>query len=585
GDATSGEISRIMSTFIAVVLFLVIILDRFGGSLRTALLATLAREAELEQLRAGLEETVAARTAALTRALAAAEEARAAADHANQLKTRFLANMSHELRTPLNAILNFTDMVGLPRFGPLTEGQRELQQRVLASAEHLLGLINDILDLAKIEAGRMDLLYETVDLSALLRSMMSTAAGLTNDKGLQLILDVPDDLPPVRIDKTRIRQVLLNLLSNAAKFTEHGSITLQARILPDSLIEVAVVDTGIGIEPADHGMVFEEFRQVQDSNTRSYGGTGLGLPISRRLIEMHGGQMAMDSAPGRGSTFAFTLPMLIPLPPLPRPALEAALAGPLAQIPGPADGAQPLVVVVDDDPDAQAILGQQLTGAGYAIHPILDSRAALAAISAIQPRLVILDVQMPHVDGWAVLNQLRGDAATAAIPVMMCTIVDEQRQGVLLGASDYVLKPVRKDDFLGRVRRWLDQPAPVLVVDDDADARRIAREALESQGYAVREAANGAAALARLAESKPALIILDLMMPVMDGFEVLQWLDGHPDYQGIPVIVVSARDLTPDEAAWVRTRACEHLQKGQVTNDRLLRHIHHCIQAGQTPAA
>ena len=552
---------------------LTLLVGRFGQALQRALWQARSREQELEQLRDSLEVKVVERTTDLAQAVAVAQEARAAADEANQLKTRFLANMSHELRTPLNAILNFTDMLGLPRFGPLTERQQDLQQRVLANAEHLLGLINDILDLAKIEAGRMDLFYETVNLSTLLQSIMSTAIGLTKDKGLRLTLDAPHDLPPVWIDKTRVRQVLLNLLSNAAKFTDQGAITVRAHARPDGMVELAVQDTGIGIDPANQALIFEEFRQVQDANTRTYGGTGLGLPISKRLVAMHGGQMWMESTPGSGSTFVFTIPTTA-RPPKTSPSPED-IAAPYPLALQTAD--QPLVVVVDDDPDAQAILGQQLTSGGYAVQPVLDSRQALETVLRTQPRLVILDVQMPQLDGWAVLSQLRSTFATAAIPVIMCTIVDEQRLGVMLGASDFVLKPVRQEDFLARVQRWVDQPASVLIVDDDADARQILRTALETHGYQVREATNGAEALVALEDTRPALLVLDLMMPIMDGFEVLKRLDTDAAYRDMPVLVVSARDLSPEEAQWVRTRSCEYLQKGLVTNEQFLQHIHQCV--------
>jgi signal transduction histidine kinase/DNA-binding response OmpR family regulator len=580
GVVERSTLIRAIGGFISITVILVVLVDRFGGSLRRALELTLLREQELEQLRAGLEITVAERTtelraanADLQRAKRAADSARQVAEEANDLKTKFLANMSHELRTPLNAILNFTDMLSLPRFGSLSERQQDLQKRVLSNADHLLGLINDILDLAKIEAGRMDLFYEAVDLRALLHGVMATAIGLTKDKGLTLTLDAPQELPVLQADKTRVRQVLLNLLSNAAKFTDAGTITLRVRIRSDAMIELAVQDSGIGIAPDDQALIFEEFRQVQEESTRNYSGTGLGLPISRRLVAMHGGQMWLESTPGVGSTFSFTLPLIGPPVERQPPAGAIPLSQPGAQL----SQAQALVVVVDDDPDAQAILGLHLGSAGFAVHQVLDSRQACEAIERLQPQLVILDVQMPYLDGWAVLSQLRAAPATAGIPVMICTIVDEQRLSGLMGASDYVTKPVRQDDFLARVRRWVSQPATVLVADDDAEARHILRTMLEDQGFVVREAGNGAEVLEELANARPALLVLDLMMPIMDGFEVLKYLADDGDACDLPVLVVSARDLSPAEAQWIRTRSCEYLQKGMLSAQQFLQQVRQCI--------
>jgi signal transduction histidine kinase len=288
--------------------------DEFGElarSFSSMIHALRSRESELQeqvdqtrQLNADLDARVATRTEELARAKEVAEEA-------NRMKTQFLANMSHELRTPLNAILNFTRFLSKERYGPLTARQQDLQQRVLANGEHLLGLINDILDLAKIESGRVELVREATDLRPILNGVMATAIGLTKDKHILLNLEVPDELPLVNIDKTRIRQVLLNLLSNAAKFTHHGVISLRVALQDEQTLCIIVQDTGIGIAREHQRQVFEEFRQVQSEDTREYGGTGLGLPISRQLVEMHGGQIWLDSTPGIGSAFSFTLPCVI----------------------------------------------------------------------------------------------------------------------------------------------------------------------------------------------------------------------------------------------------------------------------------
>jgi CheY-like chemotaxis protein len=475
------------------------------------------------------------------------------------MKTQFLANMSHELRTPLNAIMNFTRFMSKERYGSLTERQQELQQRVLFNADHLLGLINDILDLAKIEAGHMDLMREETDLTPLLQGVMSTTVGLTKDKGLALETDIAEDLPPVFIDKTRIRQVLLNLLSNAAKFTDAGSITLSAQ--PNNgFVTIAVCDTGIGIPFDQQRLVFEEFRQVQGDLSRSYQGTGLGLPISRRLVELHGGTMWLTSEPGHGSVFSFTVPV-VEYPNAVAPAMPVFAS------------TDPLIVVVDDDPESQRILGEYLHSAGYAVHMVTDSRQAAAVVQEVQPQLVLLDIFMPHLDGWEVLAQIREQMATSHIPVAICSIGDQQRLGLSLGANDYLVKPVQEDALRSLVSRWVQSSATVLVVDDDAEARQIVRTILEESGHRVLEAADGSAGLAMLAQNSVQLVVLDLMMPQFDGFAVLDQIRADPAKDDLAVLVLSAKDLTPDERRWLAERTQAQLQKGASAVVDLRTHI------------
>jgi signal transduction histidine kinase/CheY-like chemotaxis protein len=616
--AERSDIIRTIATFTGCFAFLVVIVDRFGGSLRAALALALARGQELEQLRAGLEITVDERTAELRaantelqQAKQAADSARQVAEEANQFKTQFLANMSHELRTPLNAIINFTDFMGAPRYGTLTERQQELQQRVLNNAEHLLGLINDILDLTKIEAGRMELFREPTDLARMLRGVMATTIGLTKDKGLALDLDLPDDLPTVNGDKTRIRQVLLNLLSNAAKFTEEGGISVRAYVdqrppttdhpttdretrrqgdvananlfvspspgllgsqasvvgRQPSFVVVEVQDTGIGIAPEHQHLVFEEFRQIDGELTRQHQGTGLGMPISKRLVEMHGGQMWFESTPGVGTTFYFTIPVYEMVSP------AAAMIDS-----SPMDTGAALVLVVDDDLVAQQILHHHLTSAGYTVRVVSDSREALPTIEQLQPHLVILDLQMPHKDGWEVLTELRMTPTTADIPVVLSSIIDEQRLGLALGANDYLVKPVRAERLLAVVRRWLGPASSVLVIDDESESRQILRGILEAAEYQVREADNGRSGLAAVQASAPDLIVLDLMMPELDGFQVLAQLRADPQHARLPVIVVTARDLTAQEQAWLRERAQVAIQKSQFTPTDFVAQLQHIIR-------
>ncbi|HJZ46392.1 MAG TPA: response regulator [Roseiflexaceae bacterium] len=527
-----------------------------------ALRASIVANAALRQLNEQLEQRVGERTAdlaaanqALRAANALAEQARAAAEEANFYKTRFLTNMSHELRTPLNAIINFAHFLGDPEYGQITDQQQMFQSRILYNGEHLLGLINDILDLSKIEAGKMDLVSEVVELDPLFHGVMSTAAGLTKEKGLVLELDVADGLPAVWIDKTRIRQVLLNLLSNAAKFTDRGGITLRACATGDGFVRVSVQDSGPGIAPEHQERVFEEFQQVQGDLDRTHAGTGLGLPISKRLIELHSGRMWLESTPGAGATFSFTIPVATPGRQERRKSTTADAA--------PASmAAASLIAVIDDDADSQQILRTILGAAGYQVYSILDSRTALAELDRVRPAMIILDLNMEPLDGWTLLAQLRADARLAAIPVVICSITDPsgERVGLLANVVASLPKPVRSEELLALVQRRA-PPAHILVIDDDADARQMLRAMLERLGHVISEASSGRIALALIPELHPDLILLDLMMPEMDGFEVIEHMSEMPAAAHVPVVVVTAKNLDAEEQNWLRERTRHCCQK------------------------
>jgi signal transduction histidine kinase/CheY-like chemotaxis protein len=526
-----------------------------------ALRSSIAANAELQRLNEELEQRVAERTADLESANQRLLAAKEAAEEANRYKSRFLANMSHELRTPLNAILNFADFLGDREYGPVTEQQHMFQSRIIYNGEHLLGLINDILDLSKIEAGRVELLREPADLRPLFQGVMSTAVGLTREKGLALTLEAADDLPLVLIDKTRIRQVLLNLVSNAAKFTEKGGITVRAYLdrgpaadggSPSVVIEVR--DTGIGIAPEHQERIFDEFQQIQDEYNRAYQGTGLGLPISKHLVELHGGRIWLESARGAGSRFFFTLPV------------AASAAAPdehrsraAADV---AAGDRHLITVIDDDPDSQRILRHILDRAGYQVRSILESQGALDELRRETPALIILDLKMGPLDGWALLGQLNRDPRLASVPVVICSVLDASNEqlGLLPNVAAYLPKPVRQEDVIGLVRLIAPSGA-VLVVDDDADARQVLRHAIEKFSYQVIEAANGPIALALVPEIHPSLIVLDLMMPQMDGFTVLEQLREMPAAAHVPVVVVTAQELDEAQLAWLRERTRHCFEK------------------------
>jgi signal transduction histidine kinase/DNA-binding response OmpR family regulator len=514
-----------------------------------ALRASLAANTALQLLNTELEQRVADRTTDLAAANHSLLEAKEAAEQANHYKTRFLASMSHELRTPLNAIINFAHFLADTEYGPVTEQQQMFQSRILYNGEHLLGLINDILDLSKIEAGKMELACETADLHPLFHGVMSTAVGLTKDKGLSLEFEADDELPPVWIDKTRIRQVLLNLLSNAAKFTDRGGITVRAHAA-DGFVQIAVQDTGIGISLEDQARVFEEFQQVQDNLDRSYQGTGLGLSISKRLVEMHGGRMSLESAPGAGSIFSFTIPIVS----------SARQTDEVAEPDG--EGRSPLIMVIDDDVDSQRILRTMLEAAGYQVQGILDSQVALAELRRTPPALIVLDLRMEPLDGWTLLGQIREDSSLAEIPVVICSVIDPTgaQVGVLTNVAAYLPKPVRQEDVMALVRQFT-PPGTILVVDDDPDARQVLKNMLDKLGHTVIEAPNGPTALALIPEIHPHLVLLDLMMPGTDGFEVLEHLQEMPAAANLPVVVITSRDLDPVERIWLRERTRHCFQK------------------------
>lgn len=539
--------------------------------------------ARLHKLNTELEQRVMDRTAALVRtneqlrlSKQAAEEAQEAAQQANQFKSQFLANMSHELRTPLNAINGFTELVlDEQRFGPLGDRRRDRLERVLANGQHLLSLINDILDLSKIEAGQIDLHFEPTQLPPLVKSLMSTALGLTKNKDIELELDCPPELPAVQIDPKRIRQVLLNLLSNAAKFTEHGTINVKVIQLNQAFIQISVRDSGIGIAPEHHHLVFEEFRQVDNGLTRLHQGTGLGLPISKRLVEMHGGNMWLESASGEGSTFSFTIPIIQASPPSVR---EETVAPPLPS-------SMPLIVAVDDDPDAQHLLKEYLEERPYQLHSITDSRQALAEIAQLQPQLVLLDIQMPYLSGWQLLSLLRSTPATATLPIVMCTIVDGKSQGLALGANDYLIKPISKPTILSVIQRWTQPQGHILIIDDDPDARQLLRLLLEEEQYQISEAVNGLVGLERITQETPTLIILDLMMPQLDGFTVLERIRTSPDpaIRDLPVIVVTAKELSTEEERWLLEQSLSFMHKAQLSREELLTVVTKHIQLITSP--
>jgi GAF domain-containing protein/CheY-like chemotaxis protein len=455
---------------------------------------------------------------------------------ASQHKSQFLASMSHELRTPLNAIIGLTEMMTehAPRFG--TEKALEPLNRVLKAGRHLLSLINEILDLSKIEAGKLELNVEQVPIAPIVDEVAATSRPLAEQNGNRLVSDCNAGIGAIRADPLRLRQVLLNLLSNACKFTKEGEVALRVRKVVDGRdwIEFAVSDTGIGMTPEQQAKLFEEFTQADSLTARRYGGTGLGLAITRKLARMMGGDVTVESTPGKGSVFTVRLPG----------GAGTAPTESIGQDTGRSLGAE-CVLVIDDDTTARELIAESLKAEGFSVTTAGGGLEGLKRAKELRPFAITLDAMMPDLDGWSVLAALRQDAELADIPVIMVTILDEQRRAVALGAAGYLTKPIDRE----RLRRLLDRfraaarPTRVLVVEDESFQRERICGWLKDPDFIVQETANGREALACLRQSKPDAILLDLMMPEMDGFQVVAALQKEAGWRDIPVIVITARDL------------------------------------------
>ncbi len=494
----------------------------------------------------------------------------------DKLKTQFLANMSHELRTPLNSIIGFSRVILKGIDGPLTEMQKADLTSIHGSGQHLLGLINNILDLSKIEAGKMELNPEEIDMGPIIKQVMSTAIALVKDRPVRLRTDINEDLPLVWADPTRIRQVILNLVSNACKFTDEGEVVIRAFASTDK-VTVRVSDSGIGIPKEDLSKVFEEFTQVDASTTRKVGGTGLGLPISRHFIEMHKGQIWVESEFGTGSTFSFA----IPIRPLETTAEEKAAETVAAGV-AERDGRKRLIVAIDDDAGVIALYKRFLDKQGYEVIGINDSKNVVARVKHYAPTAILLDVLIPEKDGWTVLRELKEDPVTQAIPVVVCSIVSDKNRGFSLGATDYLIKPIVENELIRALRnlevRERDQ-VRVLVIDDHADDVLLVRRILEAHGnYKVMEANNGWEGLKLVQRMRPDLIVLDLNMPEMNGFEVVEALKQNEQTRSIPIIIASAQELSPAEHEFLNNQVEVLLRKGIFTENELLEDVSRALK-------
>ena len=492
----------------------------------------------------------------------------------DKLKTQFLANMSHELRTPLNSIIGFSRVILKGIDGPLTDLQKADLTSIYNSGQHLLGLINNILDLSKIEAGKMELNFEEVELEPVIKTVMSTAIALIKGRPVDLVQEVAEDMPIIWADPTRIRQVILNLVSNACKFTDEGAIVVRAKPEQNHVV-ISVNDTGIGIPEEKIENIFEEFTQVDGSTTRKVGGTGLGLPISRHFVEMHRGNIWVESKLGYGTTFYFTLPIS-------PPSDNTDLIDNIEEAVEQSAKDNRVIVAVDDDPAVLDLYKRYLEKQNYTVIGVTNGNNALAVVKEHCPRAVLLDIIIPDKDGWSVIKELKEDTFTKNIPVIICSIVSDKNRGFSLGASDYLVKPIVENqltDVLKKLNSRQKDEIKVLVVDDQADDILLLRRILEAQpDYTIFEAANGEEGLDLIQSNSPDLIILDLNMPQMDGFAMIEALKGNAATRNIPIIIVSAQDLTHDEQEKLTGQVEVLLKKGIFTEHELLQDVSYALE-------
>ncbi|HEY9646004.1 MAG TPA: PAS domain S-box protein [Chroococcidiopsis sp.] len=537
-------------------------------------------------------------------------KAKDAAEEANRSKSQFLANMSHELRTPLNAIIGYSEMLqeDADEFG-YSDIVPDLE-KIRKSGKHLLALINDILDISKIEAGRMELYLETFSVSALVEEVKHTIQPMFEKNGNRLTVESPPQMEMMYADLTKVRQSLLNLLSNAAKFTEQGTVSLKVSLeVSDapgdsaahnpalgsdavSYVIFEVKDTGIGMTIDQLGRVFQAFMQADASTTRKYGGTGLGLAITRRFCQMMGGDITVSSVIGEGSTFTMRLPLTVSDRKAERIApaegINSAGARSVSSVEAVAkllsqEHTKGTVLVVDDDPTIRELMSRYLCKEGFVVETAATGEEGLARAQELRPDVITLDVLMPDLNGWSVLSKLKSDPRLADIPVVVMTIVDDKNLGFTLGAADYLTKPIdykRLAAILSRYRAQAGEAAEaiagrVMIVEDDAMIREMFSRILQKEHWTVSEAENGRVALDRLtaADATPDLILLDLMMPEMDGFEFLHALRQQPQWRSLPVVIVTALNLTPADHLRLNGYVEQILQKGAYSRDDLLREV------------
>ena len=544
------------------------------------------RDRKLSSHRERLESEVEKRTHELVSLNHELEVATREAQRANAAKSSFLANMSHELRTPLNAVIGYSEMLqedaeeeGLETFVP------DLK-KINSAGKHLLSLINNVLDLSKIEAGKMTLFNEWIDVDQMVEGVVATIQPLIDKSGNRIELDCPSDNGRIFGDLTKIRQILFNLLSNAAKFTKQGLISLKIRKESvgadeeDILLEVS--DTGIGMTEEQLESLFTAFTQADSSTTRNFGGTGLGLAITKQFAKLMGGDVSAASTFGKGSTFSLRLPVIYRDSPVVNQESRSAhtldeLIKETSAVSGGND--RGLVLVIDDEESVLDMVSRSLTKAGFLVETASNGKIGLEKAASLLPSVITLDVMMPGMDGWSVLARLKADARLKSIPVVMMTMLDEKHLGFSLGAAEYLTKPVDSKELASLIQKYRRDGAPyALVVEDEDSSRQLLVRLLVKEGWECREASNGQIALETIREhGLPSMILLDLMMPVMNGIQFVAELRKESGRHGVPIIVITGKEVSAEERAILNGEVLEVIRKGDHTPADLVSEVRDAI--------
>jgi signal transduction histidine kinase/DNA-binding response OmpR family regulator len=518
-----------------------------------------------------------------------ADEARERAEDANRTKSEFLANMSHELRTPLNAIIGYSEILEEDAGDCGQDFLIDDIKKIRNAGKHLLSLINDVLDLAKIESGKVDLYLESFDISKLVKDVVDTIQPTCEKNKNKLIVNCPDNSGLMRSDFTKVRQSLFNLLSNASKFTKDGEVRLD--IIQDvtqtktgetqKSIHFVVKDTGIGMKPEHCKKLFQAFSQADSSTTRKYGGTGLGLAITQNFVAMMGGEVVVESEYGVGSTFTLKLPQIARQISTKAEEFDEATISSILFNPMQTK----TVLVIDDNHHDRKFLHRYLSGEGYNVVMAVNGKQGLQMAKEIVPDMITLDVMMPEMDGWETLVALKNDPFLVNIPVVMSSIIEDRHLAQTLGAVDYLPKPVAKDRLLKVVDKYIAKSAKgtILVVEDDPDSLELTCKTLVQAGWSVNAAENGMEAIEIIENNPPMLILLDLMMPEMDGFEVIKKMRYHPEWQLIPIIVITSVELSSVEHAQLSKQVQNIFHKGKYELQDLLNEVNGLMESAAVP--